>query len=268
MRKRGSIHVAAVLLLILVSIGAAVLLWLYTAGLEKPEPKRPCMVSVDAVREETVSVEGKDGVTYTYAYALRVWLRALTCDARLDRAYLLYPDGSLASPLEPRGDRVKLRWGSVESVEFYAEGVVEPGDYLLRVPAVRGDDAVVRVSLPWRLASTLAEWNVTFDEINGSVVKKKGYHVEFIVSVNQTEYDTTYKLTVRVCAEPGYRIEFVRVEVLNASMEPPVWVGPYYVFVERLVPFTYPDCSISDFYPIRGSEQPLTILVNVGARPE
>ncbi len=266
MGKRGDIHIAAVLLLILVSIGAILLIWLYAAGFEKPEPRRPCMVSVDAVREETVSVEGQDGVTYTYAYALRVWLRALTCDARLDRAYLLYPDGSLASPLEPRGGRVKLRWGSVEGVELYAEGVVEPGDYLLRVPAVRGDDAVVRVSLPWRLSSTLVERNATFDEINGSVVEREGYRVEFIVTVYQAVYDT-YKLTVRVCAEPGYRVEFVRVEVLNASMEPPVWVGPYSVFIERLVPFTYPDCSISDFYPIRGSEQPLTILVSVGARP-
>ncbi len=262
MKVAASLPVTAALLLILVAVAAAALLWLAFQAAPRPAPSKPCSLTLDAFREVVIKID-----SVKYAYALEAWLRSLDCDAKIDKAYLLYPDGTLAAPLTPL-ETAKLKMGAVRQVELYALEPIEPGDYVLRVPAVRGDDLLEKVRVEHRVASSVIRRGVYLEDINNTVEHHEGYDIVYLVRVYQAEYGT-YNLTVLVCAQPGYTVHFVRIEVLNATLEPPMWLGPYHVFVEqpRYLPFTYPDCSVANFYPIQDFEQPLTILVNVYATP-
>ena len=249
MKPRGSVHIAAVLLLILISIAAAVALYLWLTGRVSRGTPILCRGVIHAVKYD--------------GFALRVWLQPLNCNATMDGGYLVTPDGSLASRLVTLRPRVKLGYGRITEVTLYSLDMVKPGDYILRIPI--GPDPETQIHLSTPLPETRILRNYTLEELNGTEIHTPAYNVSITVTVYQAQYDT-YNVTVVLCANPGYEVTKVRYILLNASLEPPMWIGPYYVFTERLVPFTYPDCSIASYYPVYAGEQPLTLLVQAAWR--
>lgn len=246
---RGSVHITAVLLLILVSIGAALILYLWLTGHSSTGTPVLCRGVIHAVKYD--------------GFGLRVWIQALNCNASMDGGYLLYPDGSLAARLVALKPRVKLGFGEIESVYLYSLSLVKPGDYILRIPI--GPDPETHIHIPTVMPETRILRNMTLEELNGTVIATPAYNVSITVSVYQAQYDT-YNVTVVLCANPGYEVTKVRFILLNATLEPPMWIGRYYIFTERLVPFTYPDCSIANYYPVYGGEQPLTLIIQAAWR--
>ncbi len=249
MRLRGSVHITAVLLLILVSIAAAVLLYLWLTGRVSTRTPVMCRGVIHAVKYD--------------GFGLRVWLQALNCNATMDGGYLVYPDGSLAARLVALKPRVKLGFGRIEEVYLYSLSLVKPGDYILKIPI--GPDPVAHIHIPTVMPETRIFRNETLEELNGTLVATPAYNISVTVTVYQPQYDT-YNVTVVLCANPGYEVTKVRFMLFNASLEPPMWIGPYYVFTEQRVPFTYPDCSIANYYPVYGGEQPLTLVVQAAWR--
>ncbi|AEM39611.1 hypothetical protein Pyrfu_1757 [Pyrolobus fumarii 1A] len=246
---RASANIVSILLLIIIAIAAAVAIHLYLQGVEKPAPPGLCHAAIEAVN-------------VTRYKGIYVWFRAIDCDLTVDTAYLRYPDWTLAVQLQPLTP-VKVRRGSVSILRLIPTEQVKSGEYILTIP-IRKDDVWKSIRIPFTMPGGQILRNKSLQELNGTILEKTAYRVIVNVSIYEQQFDT-YKVTVRVCAKRGYWINYVRIEVYNASLEPPVWVGQYHVFVEseKYLPFTYPDCSIADFYPIRGNEQPLTIMVLV-----
>ncbi len=257
---RGVSHITAILLLVFVSIAAAILLYLYVTGERPRAPSAACTIHIVAVKELTDILGGSE-----YGYALEVWVSMdPKCGAAtIDVGYLDYPDGSLAAVLHPLRPVTLNNTFTLHRIILYPDRPLAIGDYVLRLPGRGLVDPSYSFRLPHPLAGTVI-LHGSLEELNGTVQNVGNALVIVNVTVYQVQYDT-YKVTVRVCAEPGHYVYYDRMMVLNATYQPPVYVGPYYVFVEQpsLLPFTYPDCSIADFYPILGSEAPLTILASV-----
>ncbi len=267
MTLRSSIHVAAVLLLILASIGAAILLWLVLAPHASHPAAAPtrCALHVDAVKELVDRYTLRDGREVAVGYAIRAWIRPLGCYARVERAYLLDPDGAMAALLVPLG-RAKAAPREAVPVTLYPaeSSATASGDKLLRIPLVASDaadDAVVRVRLDYPIPPSTSALNYTLEELNGTVLEGPGYRV--YVTVTSYTVTGTYNVTVEVCPEPGYTVYYVRITLLNATLQPPTHIGPYYSVTEspQYLPYTYPLCTIRSFYPVLASEQPLTLIV-------
>ncbi len=257
--ERSVSHITAVLLLVLVAVGAALLIYLYVTGFRPYTPSHACTLSIVAVKELTNTIGGSE-----YGYAIRAWVSIdHRCgNVKIDVGYLEHPDGSLAAVLRPIRPVVLNNTFTLHEVTLYSDRPLPIGDYLLRLPGEGLGDPAYSFRLPHPLAGSIVIHG-NLEEINGSVERLPGATVIVNVTVYEPQYDT-YKVTVRVCAEPGHYVYYDRIMVLNATYQPPVYVGHYYVFVEQPVylPFTYPDCSIADFYPVRGDEAPLTIIAS------
>jgi len=264
---RASVHIASILLLVIATVAAAALLWILLAPQASHPARTPsrCALTVEAVEELVDRYQLRDGKSIAVGYALRAWIRPLGCYARVERAYIQDPDGATTALLLPIG-RVKAAPGGVAAATLYPveSSGVPGGDHVLVVPLVEADaadDAVVHIRLDYPMPPAIAAVNETLEELNGTVLEGPGYNV--YVAVTPYTVPGTYNVTVEVCPEPGWTMYYVRVTLLNATLQPPTYVGPYYSVTEstQYLPYTYPLCTIRSFYPILGSEQPLTLIV-------
>jgi hypothetical protein len=103
-----------------------------------------------------------------------VWLRALFCRLVADKAYLLRPDGTFYTALNPVFP-IAVNGSSVAVIRFVPERPIEPGLYLFTVSA-GGYTSSAEVTVADRIPKGIVVRG-RVKELNGTVVDKGYYTV-------------------------------------------------------------------------------------------
>ncbi len=243
---RGISEVAAVALLVLATVAAATLLYLWTSGItveDKATPTAFCGLHITAYA-------GADPT------GIHVYAAATGCPVRLSSGYLVSPSGS-AYRLYAVGTPV-LEPGKPEDLWLTPAEKVPPGSYTLKLVASSGVEATTQVKLQTTLAASVTATG-TPEQLNNTVIKGQGFTAVF----NTTEVAPgSYRLTVTVTPDPGVTATYLKAYILNATLQPPIYIDGWYTYTWQ-TPFTSTTPVYWYWQPLIDKEAPYTIVISV-----
>ncbi len=245
MKARGVSTLLVEVLLVLVAVAAAVTLYIYlsSTGPRTGPGTGVCVVGIDAVKANESGIY--------------LWVTGSgRCVLNVSRAYMERVGGGAAAVLEPLNGT--LTPGRPTPLRLLPESMIQPGEYVLRAVLQGGGEASTRLLITSPVPeATIARGDP--GQLN-KTINRRLYNVTVTVT---TTAAGNYNVSVSVCPVPGVTMTYVRGEIYNATMQPPKWVGKYYVYVDPYTPYTYPLCSLWYWAPIAPSEFPVTLLVLV-----
>ncbi len=152
------------------------------------------------------------------------------------------------------GDTVKLR--------YYADRIIPGGSYILKVLSREGVAAAFKVSIQFRLVGKTVIHKVGTSNTESNKVISEDKYAWY--KTWWTPYQEDSKMIYfRIYAKEGITIDAVRAEIFNCTGQHPVQVGEEWSVWWWTTPYTYPDYAGAEWYPVKASEMPVTVVYTV-----
>ncbi len=152
------------------------------------------------------------------------------------------------------GDTVKLR--------YYVDEIIPSGSYILKVLSREGATAAFKVNIvQCTLVGKTVIHKVTTSNTESSKVVSEDEYARYETWCS--DIGGLYKIYFRVYAEKGVTINAVRAEIFNCTGQHPVWIGEEWSVWWWTTPYTYPDYAGAEWFPVKSSEMPITVVYTV-----
>lgn len=239
-RKRSVSLIVSIILVVIVSAASALLLYSWLGGAASTAGALTGQASRGLCHARIVEA---------FANTSGIFAVIVPSSCRLTSAYL-----------DPGGEAVELVPVMNKSglLRLVPARQVEPGRHALSVQ-VDGANSLYQLLIRSGLPEFRVFRNLTVDSTWTATHPSTPYNVTLSLSARGRG---NYRLTVRVSPNPGYVITYVGGEIYNSTLDPPVYVGPYYK-TSWSGRASYPDYVEWYWQPLIASEQPYLVVISV-----